>query len=211
MDYIRWRNDIFGKPPGSRSVSVGLLPETESLSPDESLDHIDRALVDAEIHSHFSKEQIGIGLQLIYSNTCSDLLFCYIEAGDDKRRIRGIQNLRYLYSGFFDRYCVAPVTSKGNDRNDGEIGNLCFMLWDIFVLHDGNASPGMIAAALDVMAYALEFKNDNCLKSAIHGLGHWAGDAPRAVSILKSWLRRPTTKNEAIREYARQAMTGGIL
>jgi hypothetical protein len=33
------------------------------------LDHIDRALLDTEIHAKFSKEQIGIGLQLIYSST----------------------------------------------------------------------------------------------------------------------------------------------
>lgn len=142
---------------------------------------------------------------------CGDLPFCYLEAGDDARRIQGIRNMRYLYSNFFERYCVAKVSSTGNDISDGEIGNICYMLWDIFMLHPGNASPGMVAAALDVMANALQSKNDNCVISAIHGLGHWALTAPRAKTILSSWLRQPTTKNETVREYARQGMSGGIL
>ncbi len=211
MDYVRWRNDIFGKPAGSDAVTVGLLPETYSDPPDEALDHVDRALVDTEIHSLFSKDQIGIGLQLIYSNSCSDLPFCYTEAGDETRRVKGICNLRYLDSNFFDKYCTAPVTRIGNDLTAGPIGYLCHMLWDIFVLHPGNASPRMTAAALDVMAHALESSNDQSIVSAIHGLGHWATDAPRAIQILECWLLRPATRNEAIRAYARQATTGRIL
>ncbi|MGQ0633150.1 MAG: hypothetical protein ACT4QC_00955 [Planctomycetaceae bacterium] len=209
MDYVCWRNDVFGKAPGSHPASVDLLPETDALTADEALDHIDSALVDAEIHSLFSKEQIGIGLQLIYCNSCSNLPCSYVEAGDEARRVKAIGNLRYLYSGFFDKYCVAPVTDI-EDYRDGQIGYLCYMLWDLFVLRPGNASPGMVEAALNVMTYALEFKNDNCIVSAIHGLGHRALDVPQAVDILNLWLQRPTTTNEAIYAYARQATTGCI-
>ncbi len=62
-----------------------------------------------------------------------------------------------------------------------------------------------------VMGSALNLKNGNCLVSAIHGLGHSALDAPRAKLILQSWLRRPTTQNKFIREYARHATTGQIM
>ncbi len=211
MDYIRWRNDIFGHPVGTNPVTAGILPDSDSLSDEETLNHIDRALSDKEIHELFVKEQIGVGLQIIYSNACSNIPLCYVEPGDEPRRLTAIRNLRNLYSNFFQRYCTAPVSSIGNDDGDGNIGFLCYMLWDIFVLYPGNASPKMVATALDVMAYALESKNDNCVVSAIHGLGHWVPDAPRAAQILRDWLRRPTTENQIVRDYARQASCGRIM
>ena len=78
------------------------------------------------------------------------------------------------------------------------------------MLYSGNASPAMTSASLDVMAQALQFTNDNCLASAIHGLGHRALDAARAEQILQQWLQRPTTQNAAVIRYAKQAMTGCI-
>ena len=95
MNYEKWRNDIFGKAPDSDPVIVDLLDETHALSKDMALDYIDRALIDPEIHTLFTKEQIGIGLQIIYSNDCSDLPFSYIESGDEKRRIVAIKNIRF--------------------------------------------------------------------------------------------------------------------
>jgi len=210
MDYSAWRSEIFGTPPGTDPVSMELPEELYSLSPEESFDHIDRALVDAEIHELYSKEQSGIALQLIYSNSCSDLPFCYTQAGDEARRIRGIGNLRHLYANFFDRYCVCPVKRIGCDLDDGDIGFVCYMLWDIFVLYPDVASPGMTDAALEVMAGALESKNDHSIVSAIHGLGHWAADVPQASAILQKWLENPATENTVIHDYARQAATGCI-
>lgn len=210
MDYVRWRNDIFGQPPGSDPVSVELLAETYSVPPEKAFDFIDLALVDAEIHMLFSKEQIGTGLQLIYVTECGALPFCYTKAGDESRRIKGISNLRHLYSNFFERYCTSPVTRVGYDLTDGAIGYLCYMLWDIFALSPRSASPRMIGTALDVMANALNSTNDHCLVSAIHGLGHWAYDAPQAVQILENWLQNPTTENAAVRKYAREATFGRI-
>lgn len=211
MEYTRWRNDIFGQPPDSDPVVLELLPETYAVSDNENFDHVDRALVDTEIHSLFSRDQIGIGLNLIYSNCCSNICFCYIEAGDEQRRVRGVQQLDNLYMNYFARYCLASVDSIGNDHLDGRIGFLCYMLWDIFVLYPGNGSPAMISAALMVMRNAIRMENDNCVVSAIHGLGHWAVDEPHAIHILEEWLVNPTTKNATVIEYARQAMTGCIL
>jgi len=198
-------------PPGSDPVMCELSQEWYAVSRLEAFDHIDRSLVDQEIHTLFSKDQIGVGLQVIYCNTCSDLPLCYTEAGDDSRRIKGIGNLRHLYTNFFDRYCTSDVTSIGYDETDGPIGYVCYMFWDTFVLHPGNASPGMIAAAIDVMAHALATTNESCIVSAIHGLGHWVRGAPQAYEILESWLEEPTTHDRGIYEYARQATTGCIL
>jgi hypothetical protein len=75
LEYPTWRNDIFGQSPKADPVMLDLLPETYSVSPEENLDYIDRALDDPEIHRLFSRDQIGIGLQLIYSNACSNICF----------------------------------------------------------------------------------------------------------------------------------------
>ena len=211
MDYVIWRNDVFGQKPNSDPVMVDLLPETYSVSPNEIFDHIDRALSDAEIHDIFSREQIGIGLRLIYSNCCSSMSCCYIEAGDEQRRVNGIRHLDKLYTNYFNRYCLAPIESIGNDHLDGHIGYLCYMLWDIFVLYPGNASSAMVSAVLDVMTNGIYMENDNCIVSAIHGLGHWAGDEAQAVQILQQWLCQPTTQNTNVIDYAKQATTGCIL
>lgn len=211
MDYKRWQNDIFGKPPHSDPITVELLEETYELPMSEAFDHIDRALLDSTIHALYSKDQIGIGLQLIFSNGCSDLPFCYVHINDEERKIAGIRNLRYLYDNFFERYCEAPVDNIGNNTTDGSIGFLCYMLWDIFVLYPGNATPGMINSGLDVMQHAINSDNDNCIESAIHGLGHWMPDAPRASKILQHWLLEPTTQNMNLIDYALEAKTGCIL
>jgi hypothetical protein len=104
---------------------------------------------------------------------------------------------------------LAPIGNIGNF--DHRVSYLCYMLWDIFVLHPGNASGGMTSAALDVMEHAIQMKNDNCIVSAIHGLGHWAMHDSRAVQILRNWLERTTTRNARVIDYAIQATTGCIL
>ncbi len=170
-------------------------------------------LVDAEVHELFSKQQIGNGIITVFSNDCGDLPFVYIGSCDEARRVKGIRNLTYLYSNYFERYCTTFVDRTDDvDRvADGSIGFICYMFWDVFVLYPGNASPAMQSAALDVMQSALKSRNDNCLASAIHGLGHWVSDHPKAGEILRRWLRHPTTKNKQIIRYAQVATSGMIL
>lgn len=210
VDYLTWRNDIFGQNPDRSVASVDLLPETYKLSVCRTFDHIDRALADPEIHDLFRREQIGIGLQLIYQNGYSDICFCYVETADEKRRIVGIQNLVQLYENFLKRYCAALISSIGGSSSNSEIDSLCYMFWDIFILSE-DSSPPIAAAALHVMEHALYMSNESCIASAIHGLGHWALYNPRAPQILRQWLRRPTSRNPALIEYAKQAVTGGIM
>lgn len=210
MNYEKWRDDIFGQAPNADPMLVGLLQETYALPKDVALGFINRALIDPEIHRAYSKEQIGIGLQILYSNSYSDFPFCYISAGDEDKRVVAIKNLRFLYENFFERYCTAPVSRVRYGVDDGEIGSLCYMLWDIFVLHPHNASKEMVDAAVDVMKGALNSSNDNCIVSAIHGLGHWVRAVPSAVEVLENWLKSPTTQNIAVCEYAVQAKTGYI-
>jgi hypothetical protein len=211
MIYEQWRNELFGQPPDIDPVSLEHSSEFYSVEPTRAFDYVDLMLVDHELHSLFSKEQIGNAINTVYSNCCSDLPFLYTTECDEERRVKGIRNLVILYRNYFERYCTAPVVNIGNDQTDGKIGFICYMFWDVFVLYPGNASPLMQSAAIGVMRSALDSRNDNCLASAIHGLGHWVTDVPEASTILKQWLRRPTTANAQIVKYARTATSGMIL
>lgn len=210
MTYEEWRDQLFGNPADSDPVMLDLHEDMYSLTKEYSLDYIDRCLKDPDVHTLYTKDQIGVGLQIIYDNSCSDLPFCYIQAGAEARRIRAIGNLNFLYSNYFERYCTAPVKRVGYDLDDGRIGYLCYMLWDIFALWPGNASKSMINAAVAVMRNAINSTNDNCIVSAVHGLGHWVSDTLLARDVLDEWLRRPSSNNSAIQEYAEQAKTGCI-
>lgn len=210
IDYELWREDLFGQSPDTAPVDVELMPETNNLPVRITLDYIDRSLTDPEIHDLFTREQIAIGLQQFYCNSCSNIPFCYIEGSDEGRRVTAIQRMKYLYSNYFVRYCTSPVSDVGNDLGDGTFGYLCYMLWDIFVVCPGDSTDPMIAAAVGVMDAALKSANDQCIVSALHGLGHWVPDVPAARRAIHGWLRSPTTNNRAVINYAQEAKNGCI-
>jgi hypothetical protein len=210
MDYPEWKKAIFDHPPGTDPVRFEHPLEFYELPALIAFDYIDRVLIDPDVHT-YTKEQIGIGLQTLFDNSCSNLPFLYVNDCDEPRRLTGIANLIHLYRHYFERYCTAPVTRIGYDVADGQIGYLCHMFWDLFVLYPGNATAPMQRAAINVMKSALTSPVDACLASAIHGLGHWVADVPEAARVLENWLRHPTTANREVLRYAREATTGGIL
>ncbi|MEM8739082.1 MAG: hypothetical protein AAGG38_11480 [Planctomycetota bacterium] len=170
MDYEAWRDEVFGQPPGSDPVTLDLSKAFYGLGQVQSLDFIDCALIDRSIHDLFSPDQIGFGLHLIYSNCCSDLPFCYTELESEERKVQAIENLRHLSTNYFDRYCVWPVRDIGNDLGDTEfdqIGFICYMFWDVFILHAGNVTDPMKQAAIGVMNNGLASTNDHTIVSAI--------------------------------------------
>lgn len=212
MNYYEWRQDIFDTPPNIDPVFWELQDETYNLSPATTLDFIDQALVDPEIPQLFNKDQIGIGLQFLFNNACGNAVFSYLETPDHSRQVAAIQNLKYLYQNYFDPLCQASVKCIGTDLDDGPIGYLCYMFWDIFVLYPGHASvtDRMLNAALSVMTQALNYQNDQVIVSGLHGLGHWVNDVPKAQEIIHQWQLQPTTQNEVILIYAHQAWSGCI-
>jgi hypothetical protein len=211
MNYEQWRNELFNTPPDVDPTTWGRSDEFHDVSPDLCFDFVDQTLVDAEVSSLFSKQQIGNGFYTIYSDLCGDLPYLYIRECSEERRIRGICNLINLYHNYFERYCAPTISGLGDSQIDGSLGFICYMLWDIFVLYPGNASPAMVSAAIEVMGKVLNSHNESCLASAIHGLGHWAEYVPEAAITLQRWLHRPTTEKAEILNYARVATTGRIM
>jgi hypothetical protein len=54
MKYIDWRSEFFGTPSGSDPMNCRLSDEAYDVAAAEAFDHIDRALVDPEIHENRS-------------------------------------------------------------------------------------------------------------------------------------------------------------
>ncbi len=154
-------------------------------------------LVDRELHTLFSKEQIGNAINTVYSNCCSDLPFLYTTECDEERRVKGIRNLVNLYRNFYERYCTAQVVSTGNDQTDGKIGFICYMFWDVFVLYPGSASPLMKSAAIGVMRNSTGFSQRQlpCIRHPwIGALGHGRS---RGIEYFESMAAPPNNKKRS--------------
>jgi hypothetical protein len=211
MIYETWKNEVFGMNENSCPIESEMIDEAYSLNENLILDYIDKSLTDSSIHNLYSPKQIGIGLNIIYSNCCSDYSFSYLNFSDEERIISSIKKLKFLYQNFFEKYCNSPVNEIG-DSTDNRLDYICYMFWDLFVLYpkSENITKKIIEASVQVMSQQLLSKNDNVVVSALHGLGHWASDCPEIKNIIDKWLKNPTTSNKVIHDYAKVAKTGCI-
>ena len=212
MKYEEWVQEVYAAPPGVDPTMYDLSHTATHLDELLLLDYMQRSFSDLSIVEQFSKEQIGVGLSLVFSNCCSDYPFVFIGPGHEAEKVRAIESIAAVYEHYFETLCVDPVHKIG-DAADGRMGFICYMLWDIFVLDpavDG-VSSAMLDAGLGVMGKALQSKNDNVLVSALHGLGHWGEDLPEAAALVRAWKKAPTTSNPCILEYADNAEDGYVL
>lgn len=88
------------------------------------------------------------------------------------------------------------------------------MWWDDMPIRGGPVHPDQERfddTALYILSEVLKMKEESCVESALHGLGHWAFHVPdRTTPIIEEFLRR-TDVGEDLRYYAERAMTGEIL
>ena len=212
MKYKAWVEEVYGAPAGVDPAMYDLSHAAIHLDELVLLDYIPRSFSDLSVVERFSKEQIGIGLSIVFSNCCSDYPFIFIGNGNEAEKIKAIDSIACVYEHYFESLCVDPVSRIG-DAADGRIGYICYMLWDIFVVDPAvnGVSSEMLNAGLRVMSKALQSKNDNVIVSALHGLGHWGEDLTQAASIVSEWKKNPTTTNPCILEYADCVEEGYVL
>lgn len=209
MDYPTWRAAIFGQPEGSEAVSADLSFDIETMSADQSMDHVVKAMDDAQIHEQFTVSQIGIGIQLLFDNSCSNIVFAYRDATEDKR-IAGVRAIGSLYRNYFGKYCTEPVERVGYSFTPG-LGYMCYMLWDLFILRPDRMPQAMLGEVLRVLEAVLSGDNEQCQASALHGLGHWVSKTSEARRIIGHFITTPRERTSpVILAYASQAMTGCI-
>jgi hypothetical protein len=91
------------------------------------------------------------------------------------------------------------------------------MWWDGFPATSKPDDPDretLIDAEMKCLADVLGLVSVACQESALHGLGHWAGNSdggPTATGIIDAYLEKGVAPRPELLIYARAARTGCIL
>jgi hypothetical protein len=193
-----WEEGIFDQSPLSAFVFL----ETLFLNPKTDL-------------SNYSDEQIGLGLNYIFNNVCSDLAHDFKVADVPlERKIKAIHALFNLYQDVLNTRCQAILSAFSQEKLS-KIQYVCYMFWDfcswsVFAAEDKN-SPFYYEAIANVMKRCLGLSNPACIESALHGLGHLASSQPEiAVPIIDTFLKNTKKHPKTLIEYAKMARTGVI-
>lgn len=163
----------------------------------------------------YSDGQVNQGLQYIFNNSCSNLVFDILD-GDFpfEKKMDAIRSIKTLYNDCFEPRW-APVLSHIDEPGANPLNGVCYMLWDITPLsywEKRERAEEAYAAVFDVFRFALNSSNPACVESALHGLGHLHSTAPRQTEqIVQSFIAKPHIQNDQLLSYAQQAYTGCIL
>jgi hypothetical protein len=162
----------------------------------------------------FSNEQVYHGLNYIFSNSCSDVVFALMdESVPTALRLRAIASIQMLYRDCFNPRC-APVLGNIDEPGSNPLNSICYMLRYTSPLGYWENRPNkdvFYGAVVEVMAVALNSSNPACVESALHGLGHTLSSyTEKIVEIIDSYLRRNVFVSPQLKEYAQHAKSGCI-
>ena len=164
----------------------------------------------------FSNDQIGLGLNYIFNNSCSNMVYDFRETDVPfVLKIKVLQSLFSIFRDIFELRCE-PVISHNSTAKMSHINYICYMFWDITSLTAaGDWSKMEIheyqTALADVMQQSLQLSNLACVESGLHGLGHMVYGSPKiAVPIIDSYINNGKNKDLRLINYAKSARTGMI-
>ena len=155
----------------------------------------------------FSDDQVGYGLNYIFSNLLSDHVFSFhSEEVSQPLKTAAILAMKRLYEDCFDLRCP-PKSENPNSR----LNHIAFMLWDVSPLgrpkeRDSNA----FLAVMDVLESALYLKNRVCVEGALHGLGHFHYRNPPLIEKIVDRFLATAPAHPEVKAYARQARRGMV-
>ncbi len=168
-----------------------------------------------EYLQEFSDDQIGLGLNYIFSNSCSELVEDFKRAKIDyDRKIKFMYSLNSIHKEIFETRATEKLLAGSKDKLS-LLDYIVYMFWDINPITEpiattkGNQEK-YINALGEVIEQALYLKNIACIESGLHGLGHLAYKYPTLVEpIIDNFLAQASILPE-LNEYAKQARTGMI-
>jgi hypothetical protein len=218
-----WRNNADGEEQvfDETPLSAFTFLETLFLNPKEDL-------------KDYSNDQIGLGLNFIFNNSCSNMTHDFKAANVPfDRKIKALYCLFALFRDVLNPRCV-EVESAFSQAPLSEINYICYMLWDITPLSTASdfmftesilkseleqkpyknsklENHNFYAAIADVMKKCLYLSNPACIESGLHGLGHLATSYPNiAVPIIDDFLKKGKKSTGSLINYAKMARTGMI-
>ena len=155
----------------------------------------------------FSDDQVGDGLNYIFSNLLSDHVFSFhSEEVSQPLKTAAILAMKRLYEDCFDPRCPLEAENPHSRLN-----YIAFMLWDVSPLgrpkeRDSNA----FLAVMDVLESALYLKNRVCVEGALHGLGHLHSRNPPLIEKIVDRFLATAPAHPEVKAYARQARRGMV-
>jgi hypothetical protein len=162
----------------------------------------------------FSERQVNFGLEYIFNNSCSDVVFALMnESVPMQLRLRAIGAIKTLYRDCFTSRC-APVLGHLDEPGANILNHVCYMLWDASPLSYWENRPNrevFYGAVVDVLEEALTLPNPACVESALHGLGHLHSYClERVEEVIGTYLRRNVFVAPGLQWYAQQAGVGRV-
>lgn len=162
----------------------------------------------------YSDDQVGHGLNYLFSNACSNVVFSLMsESVEPALKLRALASIETLYRDCFTPRC-APALGHLSQPGGGVLNYICYMLWDVSPLsywENHNNKQLYYTAIAGVLEAALTSENPACVESALHGLGHIECHCPDKVSkIIGAYLSRNVFVAPELRRYAQNAATGNV-
>lgn len=169
----------------------------------------------ADVRRRFTRDQIDQGLHYLVSSSCSGALSVVVDRSLPLAdRIACIGAMKSLYANL-----MAPVYGwdLGHTIHEDDPERpmfACYMWWEVNALYPRADHPedGAInAAVFDVFRATLKLREESCLESVLHGLGHWHLALPQtAQPIVEEFLRTRFDISDALRAYAHRAADGAV-
>lgn len=205
---------LFNTPNNFDPVSDALPAHCIGLDAVTVLESLNMFFQSPDWIKRYSSYQLAHGLQLITDTSCSDYPLLYTTHHPDSELIRSLQHeaircLTYVYSNIFEPYCTDTYEADVHASVD-PLTHICYMFWDVFALHSGNMDTKGVALALEVMERALYSQHYSCIRSVLHGLGHWHGVPNNAAgAIVRHFINQQTIPLE-LQSYAEAAAVGMV-
>ena len=163
----------------------------------------------------YSDDQVGQGLNYVFSNSCSNLSFAVFDGSVGlNQKLEVLRSIAALYKDCFEPRCRPALGHLSEPDASRPLNYICYMFWDVTPLAywDGKANEEKAyEVVLDVLAEALNSSNIACVESAVHGLGHVHSRklGSRVKRILGAF--EPKLPDNRLLPYVQAAATGCVL
>jgi hypothetical protein len=216
MAYEEWLTFVFDRVTTGPEWYFDLEEQCLSCSEEETVTYLMRTFANCKTElSRFTDDQVGLGLNHIFNNSCSDVVFSLKnEKIDLAKRMETIRAIATLYRDCFTPRCAKALGHRSEPEASTKLNYICYMLWDIspIACWQGRAEENeAYSAVTEVLRDALMSPNIACVESALHGLGHIHCYVPQVVeSVIETFLGASTVHDERLRQYADSASLGRV-
>jgi len=215
--FEEWLAFVFDRPADKPEWYFDLDAPRIECSDSETVEYIARMCTNArEVLAPFSDDQVGLGLNYIFNNVCSDVVFSLkSDSVSFDRRMSALRAIGILYRDCFNPRCAPALGSRSDPLASRPLNQICYMLWDISPIaywEDRPQERFAYEVIVDVMGEALQMSNIACVESALHGLGHICCLASDLVEgKIEVLLGQTSFTDERLLEYANRARVGNVL